>query len=121
MAITDVRDALLMIIDHVYHYKAPERDADGNPLVDRYVVWGETGADGAVNADDRAHEISVTGELYYYTKEEYDSVFDDICQSLTECGISWTLESIGYDDSTGQIVYSLSWEVACGAGSLYKG
>lgn len=121
MAITDVRDALLMIIDHVYHYKAPERDENGKPLIDRYVVWGETGATGNVNADDRTHEIAVTGELYYYTIEEYDSAFDDICQSLTENGISWSIAEIGYDDSTGQIIYSMTWEVPCGAGSLYQG
>lgn len=120
MAITDVRNALLMIIDHVYHYKAPERDESGYPIIDRYVVWGETGASRGVNADDQTHEIVVTGELYYYTTEEYDVVFDDICQSLTENEISWSIDGIGYDDATGQIVYSLTWEVPCGTCNFYR-
>lgn len=121
MAITDVRDALLMIIDHVYHYKAPERDENGNPLIDRYVVWGETGASRSVSADDQPNEIAITGELYYYTTEEYDVVFDDICKSLTENGISWSIVEIGHDDTTGQIIYSLTWEVPCGACNFYRG
>ena len=121
MSVLDVRNALLSVIDHVYHYKAPEKDADGSPIRYRYVVWGETGCAEAEKADDRTQILRITGELYYYTVEEYDTVLDDLCRSLTEYGVAWSIGNIGYDSDLGQIVYSLTWEVPCGACALYSG
>lgn len=111
--ITDVRDALLSVLDPVYHFRAP---AD---LRTRYAVWGEGGSDTILYSDDRPGEMTVPGRIYYYTPTEYDMVFDEICAALSDAGISYRLYSIGYDDTTAQIIYEIEWRVVVGKGSLY--
>ena len=114
MTLHDVRDAFLSVIDDVYHFKAP-----GN-TPQHYVVWGETGQSDSVSGDDKPDTIAVRGLMYYYTSDEYDTIFDDLCNALSEIGSAWSIQSIGYDDTTRQIVYEVAWEVVCGAGAVYK-
>lgn len=115
MSILDVRDAFLEVVDDVYHFRAPSDKPE------KYIVWGETGRAASFPADDEPQEIAIAGLAYYYTTTEYDGTFDDICDKLTEAGISWSLGSIGYDDSLRQIVYEIAWEVPIGKGKLYTG
>ena len=114
MTLHDVRDAFLSVLDDVYHFKAP-----GNKPV-HYVVWGETGQSSSLSADDKPGVIAIAGLMYYYTNDEYDTIFDDLCAALTEIGAAWAIRNIGYDDETGQIIYEVSWEVPCGACQIYK-
>lgn len=114
LTLLDVRDAFLSVLDDVYHFKAPGNKSE------HYVVWGETGQSDTISADDKPDTIAIAGLMYYYTNDEYDTIFDDLCFALSEIGAAWGIRSIGYDDSTGQIVYEVAWEVACGACSIYK-
>ena len=114
MSLLDLRDALLEVLDDVYHFRAP---AD---IPEHYILWGETGVSDSVKADDAPDTLAIRGMLYYYTSDEYDTIFDDICQSLTDHMIAWRITSIGYDDESRQIVYEIAWEVTCGAGAIYK-
>lgn len=114
-AVTDIRDALLGVLDHVYHFRAPSERTD------HYAVWGETSVGAAMCADDEAQELRVAGELYYYTADEYDETVDKICIALTEAGASWRIANVGYDATLRQIVYGITWEVPCGAGEIYCG
>lgn len=112
--ILDVRDALLTVLDEVYHFRAPAE------MVKKYAVWGEGGSDTIQYADDKPGEMIVPGRIYYYTAAEYDTDFDAICDALTAAGVSWRLYSIGYDDTTAQVVYEIEWRVTVGAGGLYQ-
>lgn len=114
MTLHDVRDAFLSVIDDVYHFKAPGK------IPEHYVVWGETGQSVIVSADDNPDTITVRGLMYYYTSDEYDEIFDDLCNALSEICAAWAIQSIGYDDNTRQIIYEVAWEVPCGAGAIYK-
>jgi hypothetical protein len=114
LTLHDVRDAFLSVIDDVYHFKAPGK------ISSHYVVWGETGQSAAVSADDNPDTITVRGLMYYYTTDEYDGIFDDLCNALAEIGAAWAIQNIGYDDNTRQIIYEVAWEVPCGAGAIYK-
>ena len=114
MTLIDVRDAFLSVLDDVYHFKAP-----GNKPV-HYVVWGETGQSDTISADDKSDTIAITGLMYYYTDDEYDAIFDDLCSALSDIGAAWVIRNIGYDDSVGQIVYEVAWEVPCGSCSIYR-
>lgn len=114
MTLFDLRDALLEVLDDVYHFIAPERKPE------HYILWGETGGADSVKSDDAPDTIAIRGRLYYYTSDEYDVIFDDICQSLTDHGIAWKIGNIGYDDTLRQIIYEVTWEVICGSCSVYK-
>lgn len=114
MSVKQIRDVLLGVTERVYHYKAP------TDLSESYIVWGETGISVSFYADDESQHVIVSGELWYYTKTEYDPKFDEICVALKENGISWGSANVGYDDGTGRIVYSLSWSMADGAGTIYQ-
>jgi len=115
MTVEIVRDALLTVSDKVYHYKPDPNIKTG------YIVWGETGTDNIFEADDEIDTITIGGELYYYTKVEYDPTFDQICEALDEHDISWALINIGYDKDLEQIVYAMKWGgVVCGKGNVYK-
>lgn len=112
-AVNDIRDALLDVLDNVYHFRAPKERTD------HYIVWGETSVSAGLSADDAPDTLRVSGKLYYYTADEYDSIVDDICAALTKAGAGWRISGIGYDSTLRQIVYDIEWEVPCGAGEIY--
>lgn len=113
MKIQELRDALLSITEQTYHYIAPQQQATP------YIVWGETGAASALDADDGTEIVRVHGEIWYYTSDEYDKTVDKICEALQRVEIGWGINSIGRDTKTGDIVYGFSWEALCGYGEIY--
>ncbi len=113
MAVTDLRNALLSVSADTYHYKAPQQKKPP------YIVWGETSISHAEDADDRAQILLVSGELWYYTNEEYDQVVHEIMDALDEAEAAWRVSSIGRDNTTGMIVYGFAWSLPCGNGEIY--
>lgn len=113
MSVKRVRDALCSACERVYHYSADPKIKSG------YAVWGETGQRGAFSADDMPECVVIGGEAYYYTDVEYDECVSRICSALSEAGVSWSITSMGYDDSLGQFVVAWGWEVCCGTGEIY--
>lgn len=74
-----------------------------------YVIWAEDRAGSYYDADNRKGEYSVHCTLDYFTKTEYDPVFDEIEQTLNElCGSGWRWNSTQYEDGTGLIHHE--WE-----------
>lgn len=98
-----VRDALTALSVTVYHYERPKMAAP-------YVVWQEDSGR-TFDADNRVGEMIAAGTLDIYSKTEYDPLFDQTMEALTEAGIVWSLESIQYEDETGLIHYELGWQV----------
>lgn len=114
MSVKIIRDVLLETVgEHVGHYKASKS------WTDKYAVYGETGAPTELSADDIPQELRLTGELFYYTKTEFDKTLDRICLGLSERGVSWNIVAIGYDEELNQQSYQIHWEVPCGAGEVY--
>ncbi len=75
-----------------------------------YAVWQEDGEDSSFHANNRKEEQTIMGSLDYFTQEEFDSVVDDIQETLN--GIcAWTLDSVQYEDETKLIHYSWRWEL----------
>ena len=115
MSVLTIRDVLVSVVgERVGHYK-PHKS-----WTDQYAVFGETGAPTSVSADDKAEALVLRGEIFYYTKKEYDKKVDEICLALSEADVSWSSEQIGYDAELGQISYQIHWEAACGAGEVYN-
>lgn len=114
MSVKTVRDALLSVVERAYHY----HEQTGCDLP--YAIYGETGAPVVVSGDDAPTILAVRGEIYYYTDAEFDEKVDEICDALTDAGVSWSLDAIGYTPEDGRISYQIHWEVPCGAGQIYR-
>lgn len=114
MSVQIIRDVLVDVVGaQVGHYEPQKSWAD------KYAVYGETGAPTSISADDTAAQLVLTGEIYYYTTEEFDKTVDRICMGLTEADVSWSVTQIGYDAELRQISYQIHWEVSCGPGEIY--
>ena len=114
MSLLEMRDALLGVMDDVYHFRAPSDKPES------YIVWGEDGGGDIIAGDDRNEILEIRGRLYYYTTEEFDAVFDDICDALSDAGAAWSVGQIGYDDTINRFVYEIVWRICCGAGKVYR-
>lgn len=114
MSVQTVRDALLSAVERVYHY----HEQTGAKLP--YAIYGETAAPVVVSGDDAPTILAIRGEVYYYTSEEFDATLDEICDALTDAGVSWSVEAIGYTAEDRRLTYQIHWEVPCGAGGIYR-
>lgn len=77
---------------------------------DRYFVWQEDGSNDL--AGDNGHgETAVTGTTDLYTKREFDPWADALGESLSNYGISWTLDNVQYEEDTGFYHFEWLWEV----------
>lgn len=77
---------------------------------DRYFVWMEDGSNDLA-ADGRHAERAVTGVTDLYSKMEFDPWADALGESLSDYGISWSLQSVDYEEETGFYHWSWDWEV----------
>lgn len=104
MTLTDIRDLLLTITTNVYHYKAWEQPSS-------YIVWAEDGQGASSHSDNRMQLQAIQGTIDYYTKIEFDPVFDLIQKKLNTIDLSWMLNSIQNEEDTGYTHYEWAWEV----------
>lgn len=77
---------------------------------DRYFVWQEDGTNDLLAGDGHA-EHAVTGTTDLFTKQEFDTWVDALGESLSSHGISWSLNSVQYEEDTGFYHYEWAWEV----------
>lgn len=113
MAVTAIMNALKTVLPATYHYMAPQKKPP------KYIVWGETDIRHGLDADNETEILLVSGELWFYTMEEFDTLVSDIIQALTDAGATWNCPSVGREDDTGMIVYGFAWGIACGDGEIY--
>ena len=109
MKLTDLRDAMLSVGIPVYHYVALKQDYP-------YIVWAETGEDDSQDADNRKVLQTIGGWIQYYTKTEYDPLFDEIQFALNGLDIGWSLFSVDYDAINSVISYQWDFSLVCGVG-----
>lgn len=103
MTLNDIKTALLTVTSKVYHFKSPK--PSGN-----YIVWAEDGQAGSLHADNKMKAQVITGTIDYFTKDDGDQNFNKIQQALNGIEVSWSLNSIQYEDDTGYIHYEWVWE-----------
>ncbi len=104
MTLMDLRDLLLTITPNVYHFDAGK--ATGN-----YIVWAEDGPGTTEHADDEVTCQGIQGTIDYFTKDEFDPMFDQIQAILNSSDLTWELNSIQHEKETGYIHYEWVFEV----------
>lgn len=102
-----LRDALVGISKKVkvYHYWRPD-------LKPPFIIWQEDGETDSLHSNNRKAEQGIHGTVDFYTKEEYDEVFDTIQETLDELymqGFSFRWESTDYENETNLIHHSWDW------------
>jgi len=103
--IKKVRDALLTTTINIGHYEYLGH-------ADQYVVWSEDGESTSTYHDNGKYIQVITGTIDLFTKTEFDTLVDQIQNSLSDAGISYALESVQYEDETQYIHYEWRFEVA---------
>lgn len=107
MALTDIRDALLLALPGaVYHFESPEGAAVP------YIVWAEDSQGDTQHANNAMIHQALQGTIDLYTRREYDPLFGKIQQALTIRHIPFRLNSIQREQETGLIHYEWVWEVS---------
>ena len=95
MKIKAISDALVDLGVPVYHYFAP------SAVKVPYIVWYEDGEASAFDASNHKVEQAIRGYVDYFTKTEFDPVFDSIQETLNGIeNLSFTYESTIYGDPT---------------------
>lgn len=104
MSLLDLRDLLLTVTQDTFHYYAHKKP-------DKYIVWAEDGESGSNTADNNKVNQVIQGTIDYFTKMEFDPNFDLIQEKLNSIDISWSLNSVQYEEDTGYIHYEWVWEM----------
>lgn len=90
----------------IYHYYVPTHTQPP------YFMWMEDGEDLSQYSDDYKRHQTITGMLHYYTQTEYDEDVDNAQTALNSMdNVSWSLNSVQYEDTTGLIHYAWDFEV----------
>jgi hypothetical protein len=104
MTLNDLNKLLQTIIPNVYHYETLEEP--GN-----YILWAEDGQGDTLYVDNKMQNQTIQGTIDYYTKEEFDPVFDLIQKTLNSTDLSWKLNSIQWEKETGYTHYEWIFEI----------
>lgn len=104
MTLQDLRDLLLNVTPHVFHYAASGQT--GN-----YIVWAEDGEGSSGHADGKKTTQVIQGTIDYFTKDEFDPVVEQIQDALNNAEIAWRLNAIQHERDTGYIHFEWVWEM----------
>lgn len=104
MNLQPIRDALLTVGVPVHHFSACKGEKAP------YLVWAEDSAGPDVHADGGLAEETLEGTVDYFTRQEYDPVYERVGPALEEIGAACYLNSIQYEADTGLIHYEWVWQ-----------
>lgn len=104
MKLSDIRDLLLTVGVPVYHFHALKQP-------NQYIVWAEDTQGDSGHADNHMTIQVIQGTIDYFTKTEFDSIFNTIQEKLNSIDIAWRLNSIQHEKDTGYIHYEWVWEM----------
>lgn len=99
-----IKEALLQVDVEVFHYYALHPS-------DRYVVWAEDGEGAELAADNRKIGQVLSGTIDFFTKTEQDPAREEIQRALEDAEISYSFNSVQYEEETRYIHYEWRWEV----------
>ena len=93
--------AALAQVTTACHYWRPN-------LAPPFLVWAEESSEDFF-ANGRNAEQKIAGTVDFYTKTEFDPTIDAIQEKMEEIGLTYTIDSVQYEDETNLIHYSWNW------------
>jgi len=87
----------------VYHYRAHKQ-------TNKYMVWAEDSQSTSDWGNDTMVNQTLEGTIDYFTKTEFDENIIEIQNALNNGDISWRLNSVQYEDTTGYTHYEWVFE-----------
>lgn len=99
-----IKEVLLTVTPNVFHYEGDNKN-------DKYIVWAEEGEVSSLEADNTKQMRTIQGTIDYFTKAEEDKTVERIETALKEADISFSLNSVQYEDETKFIHYEWLFEV----------
>lgn len=99
--------AFAAVTNNCYHYWRPVKDVP-------CLIWAESGEDASFHSDNGKSEQRIIGTVDLFTKTEFDPLADDVQEALESLGVTWTLESVQYEEETNLIHMEWSWGVTFG-------
>lgn len=100
-----IEQALRQVHVPVFHFYAFHK-------ADRYVVWAEDGEGAELAADNQKVGQVLSGTIDFFTKTEQDPATEEIQRALADAEISYSLNSVQYEEETRYLHYEWRWEVA---------
>ena len=102
-----IRDLLLTVSDHVYHFQAPE----GLRTPPEYIVWQEESECDRLLGDGDKNERRIQGSIDLFTLTEYSPLLNRIEQAFKDADIYIECTGTGYEDESGLIHYEWVWRI----------
>lgn len=99
-----VKSALSAVPCSLNHYHASKKPK-------QYIVWAEMGEGESQYANNQKNCQTIIGSIDYFTKVDMDPNIDAIQEALVSAEISFTLESVQYEEETEYIHYEWRFEV----------
>lgn len=102
--IKKLRDALVDASTvKVYHYWRPNLKAP-------FIIWQEDGESSSLNLNNHKAQQGIYGTIDFFTKKEYDPVFDAIQAKLNSLeDFGWRYDATLFEDETNLIHHSWEW------------
>lgn len=99
--------AFALVTENCYHYWRPVKTVP-------CLMWAESGEENSFDADNRKAEQNIVGTCDFYTRTEFDPLIDAVQACLEDLGVTWSLESVQYEEDTNLIHYEWRWGVSFG-------
>lgn len=100
-------EAFAAVTPKCFHYWRPVKEVP-------CLIWAESGEENSFHSNNHKSEQNIVGTVDLFTKTEFDSLADDVQNTLEEMGVTWMLESVQYEEETNLIHMEWSWGVSFG-------
>lgn len=96
--------AFATVTTNCWHYWRPVKTTP-------CLIWAETGEDDSFHSDNRKSEQRIVGTVDLFTKTEFDPLADSVQDTLESLGMTWSLNSVQYEEETNLIHMEWVWGV----------
>ena len=90
----------------VYHYTRPAS------IKAPWIVWQEDGENASHSTDNRKDLQQIEGSIDCYTQTEFDTLLDEVQDTLNDAEIGFQLVMVDYEDETNLIHYQWRFYIA---------
>ena len=106
--------AFAALTENCYHYYRPLKKLPA-------LIWAEDTEATSFHSNNGKSCQNIQGTIDLYTKTEFDPIADAVQDTLEDMGLTWSLNSVQYEDETQTIHMEWVWEVATDGENDHQG